>query len=50
MCIRDRLKPLQTAFEFTLSDEAQKQAPDIGYVTLPESVIAKAREALKTIQ
>ena len=46
----DKLKPLQTAFEYTLSPEAQQQAPEIGYVTLPEEVVTKAKEALQTIQ
>ena len=46
----DKLKPLQTAFEYTLSPEAQQQAPEIGYVTLPDEVVTKAKEALQTIQ
>ena len=46
----DKLKPLQTAFEYTLSPEAQQQAPEIGYVTLPEEVVTKAKTALQTIQ
>ena len=44
------LEPLKKAFDYTLSDQAQGMAPELGYITLPEEVVNKARAALKTIK
>jgi len=41
-----KLPALQKAFGYTLSDQAQAGAPALGYVSLPASVLEKARAAL----
>jgi phosphate transport system substrate-binding protein len=41
--------PLQTAFGYALSEAAQKQAPGLGYVSLPAPVLIKARAALAAV-
>ena len=46
----DKLDALKKAFDFTLSDQAQAMAPELGYITLPAEVVGKAREALQTIK
>ena len=46
----DNLKPLQTAFDYALSDKAQQQAPGLGYVSLPPAVANKAKLAVASIQ
>ena len=40
---------LKKAFEFMLSDKAQGQAPDLGYVTLPKGVVEKSLAAVGKI-
>jgi phosphate transport system substrate-binding protein len=44
-----KLAPLQTSFGYALSEAAQQQAPGLGYVSLPEPVLSKARAALATL-
>lgn len=44
-----RLEPLRKTFTATLSDAFQAEAPSLGYVSLPKPVIARGREALKTL-
>jgi phosphate transport system substrate-binding protein len=46
----DKTDGIKKAFDFTLSDQAQAMAPDLGYITLPAEVTTRAREALATIQ
>jgi phosphate transport system substrate-binding protein len=46
----DRLEGLRKVFGYTLSDPAQAKAPELGYVSLPPSVVAKAREKLATLE
>jgi len=45
----DKLKSLQQAFNYTLSDAAQANAPALGYVSLPANVLQKARAAVASI-
>ncbi|MEB3262359.1 MAG: phosphate ABC transporter substrate-binding protein PstS [Cyanobacteriota bacterium] len=45
-----KLPALQKAFGYALSDAAQAQAPGLGYISLPPSVLAKARQALADVQ
>ena len=45
----DKLKSLQQAFNYTLSDAAQANAPSLGYVSLPANVLQKARAAVASI-
>ncbi|NCV92883.1 MAG: phosphate ABC transporter substrate-binding protein PstS, partial [Synechococcaceae bacterium WB7_3xG_012] len=45
----DKLKSLQQAFNYTLSDAAQANAPALGYVSLPANVLQKARAAVSSI-
>ncbi len=45
-----RLQELNKAFEFTLSDEDQAMANGLGFISLPTTVLEKARQALATIQ
>ncbi len=45
-----KLAALQKAFGYALSDAAQAQAPGLGYISLPPSVLAKARQALAGVQ
>ena len=40
---------LKKTFEFMLSEKAQSQAPELGYVTLPKEVIEKAMAAVDKI-
>ena len=40
---------LKETFNFMLSDKAQSQAPDIGYVSLPPGVVEKAKRAVNQI-
>ena len=40
---------LKKAFEFMLSEKAQAQAPDLGYVTLPKGVVEKSLAAVEKI-
>jgi len=44
-----KLPALQKAFGYTLSNKAQGQAPALGYISLPEPVLQKARKALATV-
>lgn len=44
-----KLAPLQSSFNYALSEAAQRQAPGLGYVSLPAPVLAKARAALATL-
>ena len=46
----ENLKSLQTAFDYALSDKAQLQAPELGYVSLPPAVVNKAKIAVASIQ
>ena len=41
-----KLETFRRVFGFTLSNEAQAIAPSLGYITLPESVLQRGREAL----
>ncbi len=40
---------LKTAFNYTLSPEAQAIAPELGFVTLPPPVVAKSKAAVDSI-
>jgi len=44
-----KLPALQKAFGYALSDQAQAEAPGLGYVSLPAPVLNKARKALATV-
>ena len=44
-----KLPSLQKAFGYALSDAAQAQAPQLGYISLPAPVLEKARAALATV-
>jgi phosphate transport system substrate-binding protein len=41
---------LKKVFEHTLSDPAQADAVDLGFIPLPTSVLEQGRAALSTIQ
>ena len=43
-------EPLTKAFRYLLSDGAQAQASELGFVSLPAPVLAKGRAALARIQ
>jgi len=45
-----RHESLNKAFEYTLSDAAQAMAKDLGFISLPPSVLEKGRQALATVQ
>ena len=45
-----RLEPLQKVFSFTLSDQAQAVAGEMGFISLPPAVLAKGRAALATLK
>jgi phosphate transport system substrate-binding protein len=45
-----KLTALQRTINYALSDVAQRQAPGLGYITLPASVLAKARQTLAGVQ
>ena len=45
----DKTAMLKKAFEYMLSEKAQGQAPELGYVTMPQEVIAKALEAVEKV-
>ena len=45
-----KLDPIKKAFGFTLSDQAQAMAPELGFITLPAEVLVKARQALAGIR
>ncbi|MCP9850336.1 phosphate ABC transporter substrate-binding protein PstS [Cyanobium sp. Morenito 9A2] len=44
-----RTEPLKTAFNYTLSPDAQGIAPKLGFVSLPEPVVIRARAAVASI-
>jgi len=44
-----KLPALQKAFGYALSDQAQAQAPGLGYISLPAPVLQKARKALTAV-
>lgn len=44
-----RLPALQKAFGYALSDTAQAQAPQLGYISLPTTVVKQARAALTSL-
>jgi len=44
-----RLPALQAAFRYALSDGAQAQAPELGYISLPAPVLRQARTALASV-
>jgi len=46
----DKLDGLKKVFDFTLSEGAQAMAPELGYVPLPPSVLAKGRERLASLE
>jgi phosphate transport system substrate-binding protein len=46
----DKLKVIQDMIAYMLSEEAQSQADQLGYVPLPDDVIAKVQEAVKVIE
>ena len=45
----DKTPALKKAFEYMLSEKAQGQAPELGYVTLPQEVVAKALEVVEKV-
>jgi phosphate transport system substrate-binding protein len=45
----NKLPSLQKAFGYALSDAAQAQAPQLGYISLPAPVLEKARAGLATV-
>ena len=45
-----KLDTIKKAFGFTLSDQAQAMAPQLGFITLPAEVLVKARKALTGIR
>jgi len=45
-----RLEPLQKVFSFTLSDQAQAVAGEMGFISLPPAVLEKGRAALATLK
>ena len=45
----DKTAALKKTFEFMLSDTAQSQAPDLGYVSLPAEVVEKSLAATQKI-
>jgi len=45
----DKTDALKKTFEFMLSEKAQSQAPDLGYVTLPAGVVEKSLAAVQKI-
>lgn len=45
----DRVDSLKKVFDYTLSDQAQAMAPELGYVSLPPEVMARGREKLASI-
>jgi phosphate transport system substrate-binding protein len=45
----DKVDGIKKVFDYTLSEQAQAMAPEIGYVSLPEEVLSKGREKLATL-
>ena len=45
----DKTEALKKTFEFMLSEKAQSQAPQLGYVTLPKEVVDKALAAVQKV-
>ena len=45
-----KLAALQRTINYALSDGAQRQAPGLGYISLPASVLAKARQTLAGVK
>ena len=45
----DKTAMLKKTFNYMLSEEAQSQAPDLGYVSLPPEVVSKAKAAADSI-
>ena len=45
----DKTALLKKTFNYMLSDEAQSQAPDLGYVSLPPEVVSQAKAAADSI-
>ncbi len=45
-----KLATIQKVFDHTLSEKAQAEAPNLGYVSLPAPVLAKSRAALQTLK
>jgi phosphate transport system substrate-binding protein len=46
----DKLEGLKKVFDYTLSEQAQAMAPELGYVPLPPSAIAKGKEKLASLE
>jgi phosphate transport system substrate-binding protein len=46
----DKLDGLKKVFDYTLSEQAQAMAPELGYVPLPPSVITRGKEKLATLE
>lgn len=44
-----KTESLKKTFKFMLSDDTQSQAPELGYVTLPKSVVEKSLAAVEKI-
>ncbi|QNI80806.1 ABC transporter/ substrate binding protein/ phosphate [Synechococcus sp. RS9909] len=45
----DKTELLKKAFDFMLSEKAQSQAPELGYVSLPPGVVEKSKAAVAQI-
>ena len=45
----DKTAALKKTFEFMLSEKAQSQAPELGYVSLPKGVVEKSLAAVEKI-
>ena len=45
----DKTAALKKTFEFMLSDKAQSQAPELGYVSLTKGVVEKSLAAVEKI-
>jgi phosphate transport system substrate-binding protein len=45
-----KLDSIKKVFGFTLSDQAQAMAPELGYITLPADMLVKGRKALAGIR
>jgi len=44
-----KLPALQKAFGYALSEQAQAEAPELGYISLPAPVLQRARQALTSV-
>lgn len=46
----DKVDLLKKTFNYMLSDEAQQRAPELGYVTMPPSVVDRAKAAVERLK